>query len=203
MKERLGFGDGAQTENFQITPENMTELAIMLNQNTRGDWSQRKIANIFKETMSWSEADSDKAAQLSCVAASLYIALKASDANVGEFGDFFKDMVNAGHINASNVYVNSRDAISSHYGMEGVTVTDFNQFQKLMNEGGVNSGMVAFRNNDTKRQHNVVVYNHNGSQRVANVGRRSHNGSRYGAVAEYYSLKRNGSREFHYFYYFK
>jgi RHS repeat-associated protein len=74
-----------------------------------------------------SEDDFVSARTSACVAISLYRALKLSGADVGSFGDFYADNVNADLIEPSNALVNNKVQISKNYGKRLVQINNPNK----------------------------------------------------------------------------
>lgn len=184
------FGNG------KLSEKEIRALSIELNQIHEGDWNNRRIAKIYHEELGYSREKSDVLAKKSCVSASTYIQLKASGADVGSYGDFYKDMVQKGYIKEDNAFVDNRFKIAEEYGKKGVEVKDYNEFVDLMNAGEVNVGQVAFRTKNG--QHNIVVYNSKNNINVVNVGKSPHNGKSFSVARRHYRKV-----NFKYFYYVK
>jgi hypothetical protein len=138
--------------------------------------------------------------QTACVAAALYADLKLNGAEVGTFAKFFAEHVNDGSIRKTDAQVEDLDKIVGSYIINGekaarVRVSDFDQFEKMVEQGLINTGMVRIKTDPKNPDygHNMNVYYQNDSLYVSDVGRSKNHGRLYDTL-----IKRKNFKYFEY-----
>ena len=131
--ESKSYGMGITVND--ITEEQLKEIILsetkLLNQG-----GKTLVQEIINAT-GMKEEDAKVSAQKACLIASLYNMLKASGAEVGKFSDFYKEVVTNNWVDEKNAYVKNIPAIAEHYGRNLKIVYNEEEFQKLMQNGGM------------------------------------------------------------------
>lgn len=121
--------------------------------------------------------------------------LVLAGAKVEDIGGFIERWYKAGAIKADGTTY--QDTIAKAYGYEVRRITDYNEFAKVMsNGGGIQYGTMRFYSKELRHEHNVNLYHYNGGWYVSDVGSRWNHGKSWDEF-----LGKNAKYNFRYYQY--
>jgi hypothetical protein len=157
---------------------NLKKLTDLARQNGGGsEYVREELEKALKNIPEGDKLDIDKIIETSCVSLSVWVELKQSGANVGEYGEFYAEQVNKGNITAENAAVNKIIDAASSYTIDGKKpivgfTRDFTEYEKLMSSGKVESGVVFSK--QISGYHALNAYSSNEGIKISDVSYRTH-----------------------------